>query len=167
MQNNNIDANTSYRPLFAVVFVILLATVALQIRNGGLDSMLMMDHIMGLFFLIFAMFKLFDLSGFADGFQMYDIIAKKSRFYAYAYPFIELALGALYLSGQYMVICNLITLIIMAVSAIGVFLSMKRGYKFKCACLGTVLNIPLSTVSLVENIGMGAMAAYMLMHILH
>ncbi len=167
MQNNNIDTNTSYRPLFAVVFVILLATAALQIRNGGLDSMLMMDHIMGLFFLIFAMFKLFDLSGFADGFQMYDIVAKRFRGYAYAYPFIELILGALYLSGQLAVFTNSLTLIVMAVSAIGVFISMKRGYKFKCACLGTVLNIPLSTVSLVENIGMGAMAAYMLMHMTH
>ncbi len=163
MQVHHADEKTSYRPLLAVIAIILLASVALQIGNGEFNSMLLMNQVMGLFFLIFAMFKLLDLNGFADDFQMYDVIAKKFRGYGYAYPFIELVLGVLYLSGQYMFFANIATLVVMTVSAIGVFLSMKRGYKFKCACLGTVLNIPLSTVSLIENIGMGLMAAYMLL----
>lgn len=164
MQAHHTDENTSYRPLMVVIAIIFLAAAALQVDNGEFNSMLLMDQVMGLFFLIFAMFKLFNLNGFADGFQMYDVVAKKFRGYAYVYPFIELMLGALYLSGQYMFFANVATLIVMTVSAIGVFLSMKRGYKFKCACLGTVLNIPLSTVSLVENVGMGLMAVYMLFY---
>jgi hypothetical protein len=51
---------------------------------------------------------------------------------------------------------------LMAVSAVGVFQGMKKG-GISCACLGTALNVPLSTVSLVETVGMGVMAAAMLL----
>ena len=47
-------------------------------------------------------------------------------------------------------------------SGVGVLKSILSGQKIKCACLGTVLNVPLSTVSVLENFGMGAMAAYKL-----
>jgi hypothetical protein len=167
MQAHSIEEKTNYRPLMAVIGITLWASISLQAGVDGFNAMQLMNHAMGIFFLLLAMFKLFDLNGFADGFQMYDIVAKKLRGYAYAYPFIELALGALYLSGQLPVFTNLLTLVVMTISASGVFISMKRGYKFKCACLGTVLNVPLSTVSLVENLGMGVMAAYMLMTIMN
>jgi hypothetical protein len=49
---------------------------------------------------------------------------------------------------------------VMALSGAGVLNSVLSGQKLKCACLGTVLNVSLSTVSLLENFGMGAMAAY-------
>jgi hypothetical protein len=159
--NHPVEEKPSYRPLIAVIGIALFAGFALQWGYGTFQPMQFMTQVMGMFFLLLAMFKLFDLSGFADGFQMYDVVAKKFRNYAYVYPFIELMLGALYLSGQYPLFTNIVTVVVMAVSAAGVFLSMKRGYKFKCACLGTVLNVPLSTVSLVENLGMGLMALLM------
>jgi hypothetical protein len=167
MQAQHADEKSSYRPLIAVISIILFSSAALQVSNGQFNSMLFMNQVMGLFFLIFAMFKFFDLDGFADGFQMYDVVAKKFRGYAYAYPFVELILGFLFLSGQCLFLSNLFTLIIMSVSTAGVFISMRRGYKFKCACLGTILNIPLSTVSLLENVSMGLMAAYMLLYTMH
>jgi hypothetical protein len=162
MQEHHTDDKTSYRPLGVVIGVILLASAALQFSNGAFNAMQFMQHVMGLFFLIFAMFKFFNLDGFADGFQMYDIIAKKFRPYAYAYPVIELTLGTLYLSNHLPLFTNIATIAIMAISAAGVFLSMVQGNKFKCACLGTVLNVPLSTISLVENVGAGIMAVYMI-----
>lgn len=160
MQAHPIE-KTDYQPLMAVIGIILAASLALQVGHS-LDVMVLMNHIMGLFFLLFAMFKFFNISGFADGFQMYDIVARKFRGYAYSYPFIELGLGILYLSGLFPLLANGLTVLVMTISAIGVFKSMRSGSKFKCACLGTVLNVPLSTVSLVENLGMGLMAAYML-----
>jgi hypothetical protein len=36
----------------------------------------MMDF-MGIFFLVFGLFKLLDLQGFVNGFQQYDFFAKK------------------------------------------------------------------------------------------
>jgi hypothetical protein len=41
---------------------------------------------------------------------------------------------------------------------------LKRRAGIHCACLGNVIKLPLSTVSLVEDIGMGLMAAAMLVH---
>ena len=84
------------------------------------------------------------------------------RGYGYSYPFIEFSLGAAYLLQYNIVLLNLITLIVMLVSGAGVLKSILSGQKIKCACLGTVLNVPLSTVSVLENFGMGAMAAYKL-----
>ncbi len=57
-----------------------------------------MHDFMGFFLVVFALLKVFNLSGFADGFQKYDLLARRFRAYALAYPFIELALGLGYLA---------------------------------------------------------------------
>lgn len=149
----------TYQPLIVILTLIFLSALALQYSMPDTNWLTFMHSFMGLFFVIFAMFKLFDLSGFADGFQMYDILAKKDRRYAYAYPFIELGLGLLYLSSLYPTLTNFLTVIVMSVSAVGVIKSIRSGMNITCACLGTVLNVPLSTVSVIENVGMGIMAA--------
>jgi hypothetical protein len=52
-----------------------------------------MHDFMGFSLVEFSMFKFFNIEGFADGFQMYDLLAKPLRPYAYLYPFMELGLG--------------------------------------------------------------------------
>jgi hypothetical protein len=143
-----------YQPL--VVILLLQALVAAVLP---LDFM---HGFMGLFFVSLAMFKLFDISGFANGFQKYDAIAKPFRPYAYIYPFLELALGLGYLSQCALRETYIATIILMTISAAGVVREIARGNKFQCACLGTALQVPLSTVSIVENLGMGLMAVWML-----
>jgi hypothetical protein len=140
---------------------------------GGLQRW--MHTFMGFFLCSFAMLKLFRPASFADGFQMYDLLAKRSRAYAYIYPYIELALGLSYLSfyepifisGAWQlnapVVVYGITILLFGFSAIGVLLALKRGLNTKCACMGTILNVPLSTVTLTEDIAMIAMAAWMLL----
>ncbi len=155
---------SKYQPLIVVIAIIVLASAALEVARGGFDFRIFMINFMGFFFLIFSMFKFFDIHGFTNGFRMYDIIAKQTHTYAYIYPFIELALGVLYLSRMYLYTACIITLVVMFISAIGVIRSVTSGMNLKCACLGTALNVPLSTVSIIENIGMGLMAAYMLIH---
>lgn len=54
---------------------------------------------------------------------------------------------------------NLVTLVVMVVSSIGVIQSLLNKRKIRCACLGTVFNLPMSTVTLVEDGLMVAMAA--------
>ncbi len=143
-----------YYPLIVILAVILAASIASYSRA----ETTWMATFMGLFFIIFAMFKLLDLAGFAKGFAMYDWLTKKYPPYAHLYPFIELALGLCYLSGLYPLLTNLITLLVMGVSAYGVIKALKSGADIRCACLGTVIDLPLSTVSVIENIGMGTMA---------
>lgn len=149
-----------YLPLIVIVLIALLAAFA---RASGIgDGKTFMREFMGIFLVIFAMFKLFDLPGFADGFQKYDIIAKRFRPYALVYPFIELALGLAYQANLYQTLTNSILLAGMVVGATGVFWALYKGLDVACACLGTVLKVPLSTVAVVEDVGMAAMAAVML-----
>jgi hypothetical protein len=151
-----------YLPLIVIVGVALLMSLASQWPLEVWDWRMWMRQFMGYFLVIFAMFKLFDLSGFADGFQMYDLIAKRFRLYALAYPFIELVLGLGYLANAFPLLISAALLIVMIIGATGVFLALSKGLDVACACLGTVLKVPLSTVAVVEDLGMAGMAAVML-----
>lgn len=150
-----------YLPLFALVLIALLEATAL---SSGLQKgpFMWMHFFMGLFLCKFALLKLFDLSGFSKGFQMYDLVAKKVPLYGCLYPFIELALGLCYLSFSYPLATYLITILLMAVGAFGVIRALRQGLDVRCACMGTALDVPLSTVTLAEDIGMGFMAFIML-----
>jgi len=145
----------NYLPLIAILMVISLSSLAISERTGAA----LMPISMGLFLVIFAMLKLIDLENFAKGFGMYDAVTKKYPAYGKIYPFIELALGLLYLSGFFPMIASLATIVVMSIAAYGVLRALKKGSKVKCACLGTAINVALSTVSLFENLLMVAMAA--------
>jgi hypothetical protein len=121
-----------------------------------------MHDFMGFFLVVFSMFKFFDMEGFADGFEMYDLLAKPFRPYAFFYPVIELSLGLGYLSHWQPTIVYAVTIIVMIFGSIGVFRALFKGLDIECACMGTVLHVPLSTVALIEDLGMAGMAAVML-----
>lgn len=148
-----------YLPIAVVFAMSLVLSFSIHFRDSPLSLHGFFNGTMGFFLCLLAMFKLFNLPGFADGFQMYDIVAKRVRIYAYCYPFIELTLGVLFLTGLVPLETNVVTLLVMAVSALGVIKSLLAGMDIRCACLGTALDVPLSTVSVVENVGMGVMAA--------
>ncbi len=147
-----------YWPLFALILVAAAGAAALT-QKGLFDWM---HYFMGFFLCQFAMLKLFHPSGFAEGFQMYDLVAKKFRIYAYLYPLIELALGLAYLSFSVPYLTYILTIVVMGVGAVGVVWALKRGLDIRCACMGTVLDVPLSTVTLTEDIAMIVMACWML-----
>ena len=147
-----------YRPLLALILVAAAGATALT-QKAFFDWM---HYFMGLFLCQFAMLKLFHPSGFADGFQKYDLVAKKFRAYAYIYPLIELALGLAYLSFSTPTLTYILTIVVMGMGAIGVIGALRRGLDIRCACMGTVLDVPLSTVTLTEDIAMIAMACWML-----
>ena len=115
------------------------------------------------FFLTFSFFKLLDLQGFADSYSMYDIVAKRFRAWGYIYAFIELGLGIAYLVNFEPWITNIVTLIVMSVSIVGVLQSVLNKKKIQCACLGAVFNLPMSTVTMIEDALMIFMSAAMLL----
>jgi hypothetical protein len=151
-----------YLPLIVIIALSLLAASALQAAGSGWAWMRWMHYFMGVFLVVFSMFKFFDLPGFADGFQMYDLLAKPFRPYAYVYPFIELGLGLGYLSHWQPRVIYVITVIVMVWGALGVIRALMKGLDLECACMGTVLKVPLSTVALLEDLGMAVMAGAML-----
>lgn len=152
---------TRYLPLFVLVAVSALSSLAL-VWGRSLGWMEGMQLFMGLLFSLFAMLKLFHLPRFVEGFRMYDWIAKRWRGYAYLYPFIELTLGLAYLSGVEPTVVNILTIVITSIGAFGVCRALKAGLDLRCACMGTILDVPLSTVTLTEDIGMAIMALAMI-----
>lgn len=153
---------TDYIPLIVIVVLTLLSACAKQVAHGGWNWTNWMHDFMGFFLVVFSMFKFFDVEGFADGFQMYDLLAKPVRVYAYVYPFIELTLGLGYLSHWRPALIYAATIVVLVFGSIGVLRALFKGLDIECACMGTVLHVPLSTVALIEDLGMAGMAAAML-----
>ena len=110
------------------------------------------------FFLVFSAFKFLDLKGFADAYASYDLGAKRWHAWGYIYPFLELSLGLAYLFRVAPALTDVATIALMGFSSIGVMQALARKQQIRCACLGTVLNVPMSTITLVEDLAMVAMA---------
>jgi uncharacterized protein (DUF305 family) len=153
---------SDYLPL-AIIFVFISAlTMLFANTSKDFSLMALLSYFMGSFFVIFSLFKLLDLKGFAEGYSTYDLIAKKFKAYAYIYPFIELFLGVLFLLKIDSIVLNVFTLAVTLVSSLGVAQSILRKQKVYCVCLGNILKVPLSTVSLFENLLMSLMSILMI-----
>lgn len=152
-----------YKPILLVFAYITGATLLVELANGGFVLTRWMEHFMAGFFLTFSFFKLLDIKGFAESYFSYDIIARRWMGWGYVYAFIELALGIAFLTRINSLLTNLVTLIVMAISIIGVLRSVLNKRKIKCACLGAVFNLPMSTVTVVEDALMIAMSAIMIL----
>ena len=120
---------------------------------------------MGLFFIVFSFFKMLDLKGFTTSFGMYDPIAKKIPFYGKIYPFIETALGVLFLMRLEIDSALMVTLFILGCTTIGVTKTLLSKKSIRCACLGTALKLPMTEATFIENVIMIVMAIFMLSNI--
>lgn len=150
-----------YWPLISLIVVAIVSAFAINVKIQG-GMVVWMHYCMGVFLVMFSVLKMFHPTKFADGFEMYDILAKRFRAYAYVYPFIELMLGLLFLSFLVPTATYVVTIIVMAFGSIGVIMALKEGLDINCPCMGSILDVPLSTVTLTENLGMVLMAVILL-----
>lgn len=143
------------------VIVICATTMAFVL---GFDLQIWLEWFMGGFLIIFGSFKLIGYEMFVQMFPLYDPIAAKSKVYTMVYPFIELFLGFLYVSNLLPVFRDLITLVIFSIGAWGVFqyTAAHKDDPIKCACLGNIIKLPLSSVALIEDVLMAGMSVIML-----
>lgn len=148
-------------PLITIFVIILGLTIARQLYAGW-DLRDAMSDFMGFFFIIFGGFKVINWHGFVQAYRIYDIFAQRSIAYAYAYPLIELSLGAAYLLRLDPFATNLITFVVMLVSSIGVAIELSKGKTIVCACLGDLFKLPMTYVTLLEDLLMAGMALIML-----
>jgi hypothetical protein len=156
------EPETTLFPLLLVVSFILGISLLIEATAGSFDAARWMTNFMAGWFFVFSFFKLLNLTAFADAYQMYDLVAARSRAYAFAYPFIELGLAIAYLLRAEPKIVNAITLFVMLVSLAGVLRSVMAKRKIRCACLGSVFNLPMTWVTVAEDGLMAIMAATML-----
>lgn len=152
-----------YKPLFLIITYILGTCILVQYPFENFSGSLFMRHFMAGFFLVFSFFKLLNIRGFANSYAMYDLVAAQWKGWGFIYPFVELGLGILYLTNSFPVYTNWMTIVVLGVSSIGVIKSNLDKKKIKCACLGDVFNLPMSTITIIEDVAMVAMAAFMLL----
>ncbi len=148
-------------PLIAMFAIVITFTLLSQLLYGFTIKGAM-NNFMAAFFIVFGVLKLINLKGFADAYATYDIVAKYIKLYAYLYPFLELGLGLCYLFRLVPFWTNIFTLILMLISAAGVALELSKKKEIMCACLGTVFKVPMTYVTLFEDLLMAGMAAIML-----
>lgn len=165
MENDteNTSKLAQLKPLFLILTYITVASILMH-RNTWDWNAFMLDF-MGLFFIVFSFFKMLDLKGFPDSFSMYDPLAKKLPFYAKAYPFIETVLGLMFLMRFEIFIALVLTLVVLGITTIGVVKILIDKKSIRCACLGTVLKLPMTEATFIENAIMLIMSVLMLMNI--
>lgn len=150
------------RPLFIIFTYVVLGSILLSL---GKELHLYFSNFMGLFYLVFSLFKCLDYTSFPHSFQQYDPIAKRIPLYGWIYPFIEIGLSILFLTQLYLTFALWVTLIVLGSTTVGVVGQLRKKEQIQCACLGTVLDLPMTEATLIENTIMLAMALAMLFNL--
>jgi hypothetical protein len=155
----------SFLPLIIIFATITVFSImASWYRQVFTYQSIMIDFMAG-FFIVFGGFKLIKLSAFAEAYAMYDIIAKRIKAYGYIYPFIELGLGLAFLLRFEITIVAWVTLVLMLINSIGAYNGIRDKKVLMCACLGTVFKLPMSYVTLGEDLLMTAMALMIILNV--
>ena len=153
-ENTETDKRTwleTYRPIVLIFSYITVISLIASFSNGIFNYMTGMRIFMAGFFLSFSFFKMLNLKGFAESYSMYDVVAYKFKSWGYIYAFLELALGLAFALNFEPYLTNIVTVVVMTVSIIGVLQSVLNKKKIQCACLGAVFNLPMSTVTIIED----------------
>lgn len=155
---------TSYRPVAALfAMTALMAAAASMAAFGSPFTMQGFQWFIAFSMCVLALLKLQDVDRFATMFLNYDLLARRWVPYASLYPFAEGLAGLLMAAGVLTWLAAPIALFIGGIGAVSVFKAVyidKRA--IKCACVGGSSNVPLGFVSMLENVMMVAMAAWML-----
>ena len=150
------------KPLFLILFYITSASILLNFKDWNWNEFTL--DFMGLFFIIFSFFKILDLKGFPVSFKMYDPLAKVVPVYGFLYPFVETALGIMFLMRIQIIFALIVSLIILLVTTVGVTKTLLSKKIVQCACLGTHLKLPMTEATLIENIIMLSMSIFMILN---
>jgi len=152
----------TYKPILLIFGYISAISLIIAMWGESFSGMTFMRVFMAGFFLTFSFFKMLDLKGFAESYAMYDVIAKKVPAWGYVYAFLELALGLAFALDFAPLYVNAFTAVLMAISLLGVLQSVFNKEQIRCACLGAVFNLPMSTVTIIEDGLMIAMSIAMI-----
>ena len=150
-----------YKKLALIILGITIGAGLLTWVRGWYLSQFFNDF-MAIFFITFAGFKFINIEAFALIYRSYDLISQKFKAWSYIFPFVEAILGFAYLLTIKTAGLDIVTMLITGVSGYGVWKAVneqkQKGSKFQCACLGTTIKLPLSTISFLEDGLMFAMA---------
>ena len=152
----------SKKTLLVALFIVIISSLSLQFSRDNFEVNDWMISYMGIFFLLFSFLKLIDVKGFSGSFKKYDLISKIIPGFAMSYPFIELFLALIFLSTNFLFIAYIMTLVFMLSQSLGVFISLQKKEIIKCACMGSSINLDISSLTIIENLVMAFMSTYMI-----
>jgi len=155
---------TSYRPVVALfAMTALLAAAVSYATLGSPFTASALRWFGGFSMATLALLKLQDVESFSTMFLNYDLLARRWVRYGYVYPFAEALAGVLMVAGALTWLSAPVALVIGTIGAVSVIKAVYVDRReLRCACVGGSSNVPLGTVSLAENVGMVAMAVWML-----
>ena len=142
---------------FLIISSILLILYIINLyyaKVNKIKNKQLYKNYIGSILILFGILKLINLNKFVDIFRKYDIIGKHIPLYAFSYPFLEIILGILYFYDIEISKVKFVNMTLMLISIISVLISLVNGQKLRCGCLGSFFHIPLSYVTLSENIVM-------------
>lgn len=151
------------------LLLMLLATFLFAFVKNFEPAFSLMDwhevmyDFMGGFFLLFGGLKVVNLKNFVAMYQGYDLAAQRWVGWGYLYPFLEVALGVLYIARFGLTLANLGTVLLMGFGMIGIYRKLRGEGEVQCACLGGFFNVPVTWLTFGENGLMVVMALYMLL----
>ena len=155
-------ALSKYMPLI-LLFGLSAGVPALNVLIGRSDLEHWMNQFMGITLIALAYFKFLDLPRFAEAFSTYDPIAMKNRTYGYVYPFLELFTGVGFALSVGVEFLAAFVILLLVPTTWGVVKSLRQNRKIQCACLGTAFNLPLTKVTIIENVLMMGMSLMILL----
>lgn len=151
-----------FLPLIIITALVILFALAHQFVYG-FHGHIFMQYFMAGYFLLFGGLKIANWKKFVPSYRAYDDVAKRSLAYTYAYPAIEFAVGIAYYVGFALLYVNIFVVILMLQKAWSVYKKLRSGDQVQCACLGGFFNIPVTKVTLAEDLLMAGMALWMLL----
>lgn len=164
VHNSPVIAESNVREYLKLsgVFLVIALCATVMSTVLGFDWQEWMRWFMGGFFIIFGSFKLIGYETFIMMFPIYDPIARRIKLYNWGYPFIELFLGFLYVANLMAPLRDVVTVVLLGIGAYGVSKAITASKGVRCACLGNVIKLPLSSVTLLEDVLMLTMAGIMI-----
>ena len=68
----------------------------------------------------------------------------------------------MFLTRHQLPIALIVTIVLLGITTVGVVQSLMGKQKIRCACLGTVLNLPMTEATFIENAIMLVMAVVLI-----
>lgn len=161
-QSKILSGLKTYRILFVLIGLIFLYMLGRYyfLSNYGLDNIL--NDFMAGFFMFFGAMQLYSLSSTSEALKKYDPIAQKFSWYAGLYPFVFFFFGLLLHFHKVSMIVSILTIPMLGIQTLGIIKVLKNGADIQCACAGTKFSLPLSYVTVVENVIMVLMSIAMI-----
>ncbi|MGB3317964.1 MAG: glutaredoxin family protein [Sphingopyxis granuli] len=155
---------TSYTPVIALFAMTALMALATSFAAyGDAFTLRAAEWFVSFSMIVLALLKLQDIDKFATMFLNYDLLARRWVPYASIYPFAEGLAGVLMTAHALPWLSIPVALFIGGIGAVSVFKAVYIDRRsIKCACVGGSSKVPLGFVSLTENLGMIAMALWMI-----